>query len=81
MWNGSIWPIARNLSGATIPSQSEPGSDGNKGVLTITQSSSISGASPSDCLMLYPGHSLWEGSYLSAKMQSVYSTVPPADLA
>ena len=28
-----------------------------------------------DCLT-YPGHSLWVGSYPSAEMQSVYSTVP-----
>ena len=35
----------------------------------------------SDCLMLYLGCSLeWGGAYLSAKMQSVYSTAP-ADLA
>ena len=54
----SIWPINRTLSGATIPGQSEPGSDGNKGVLRIPQSSSITGASPSDCLVSYLGHSL-----------------------
>ena len=40
------------------PGKSEPGSDGNEGVLCIPQSSSIPGASPSDCLVLYPGHSL-----------------------
>ena len=27
----SIWPIDRTVSGATTPSQSRPGSDGNKG--------------------------------------------------
>ena len=37
------------------------------------QSFSITGASPSDCLVSYPGHSLRE-SYPSAEMQSVYST-------
>ena len=42
-----------------------------KGVLCITQSSSITEAS-SDCLVSYPGHLLGE-SYLSAEMQSVYS--------
>ena len=43
--------------------------------LRITQSSSITGASPSDCLVSYPGHALgW--SYPSAEMQSVYSTAP-----
>ena len=59
--------------------QSEPGSDGIEGVLHIPQSSSITGASQSDCLMLYPRHSL-EESYPSAEMQLVYSTTP-ADLS
>ena len=58
---------------------SRPGSDGNKGVLSIPLSSSINGASPSDYLVSYPRHSLRE-SYSSAKMQSVYSTAP-ANLA
>ena len=31
----SIWPIDRTLLGATTPGQSEPGSDGNEGVLRI----------------------------------------------
>ena len=56
-----IWPIDRALSGATTLGQCGPGSDGNKGVLHITQSSSITGTSPSDCLMSYPGYPLWEG--------------------
>ena len=58
MSNSSIWPIERILSGATTPSQSGPGSDGNEGVLQIPLSSSITGASTSDCLVSYPGHSL-----------------------
>ena len=33
------------------------------------------GATPSDCLVSYPEHSLGE-LYLSAEMQSVYSTAP-----
>ena len=41
--------------------QSEPGSDGNEGVLCISQSSSITGTSQSNCLASYPGHSLREG--------------------
>ena len=50
------------LSGATTPGQSGSGSDGNEGVLRITQSSSTVGTSPSDCLVSYPGHSLeWGG--------------------
>ena len=32
--------------------------DGNEGVLSIPQSSSITGALPSDCLVSYPGHLL-----------------------
>ena len=47
----SIWPIDRPLSDATIPGLSIPGSDGNKGVLRIPQSSSITGISPSDSLV------------------------------
>ena len=58
MSNHSIWPIDRTLSGATIPSQSGPGSNGNKEVLHVPQSSSITEASPSDCLVSYQGHSL-----------------------
>ena len=62
----SIWPLDRTLSGVTIPGQSEPGSDGNKGVLRIPQSSSHTGALPSVCLVSYLGHSLGE-FYLSAE--------------
>ena len=64
MSNSSIWPIDRTIPDATIPGLSGAGSDGNKYVLAITQSPSITQASPSDCLVSYPGHSLWE-SYLS----------------
>ena len=49
-----------NLSGATTPGQSEPGSNGIEEVLCIHQSSSITEALPSDCLVSYPGHSLGE---------------------
>ena len=54
----SIQPIDRALSVATTPSQSGPGSNGNEGVLCIPQGPSITGTSPSDCLVSYPGHSL-----------------------
>ena len=73
MSNSSIWLIVRNLSDATTPGESGPGSDGNGEVLHISQSASIIEASPSDCLVSYPGHSLGE-SYPSAEIQSVYST-------
>ena len=68
----SIWPIDSAVSDATTPGQSGPGSDGNDGVFCITQSSSITGTSPSDCLVSCTGYS--EESYLSAEVQSVYST-------
>ena len=45
-----------------------------KGYYTFLQSTSITGVSPSDCLVSYPGH-LLEESYLSAEMQSVYFAV------
>ena len=49
MSNSSIWPIDRTLSYAISPGQGKPGSDGNERVLGIPQSSSITGASMSDC--------------------------------
>ena len=51
-------PKIRPLSSATTPGQSGPGSDDNKGVLRISQSSSITGTWLSDCFVSYPGHSL-----------------------
>ena len=60
----SIWPIDRTLSGATTPGLSGPGSDGNEGMLCILQSSSITGTTPSDCLVSYLGHSLGVGVLL-----------------
>ena len=72
----SISPIDRALSGATTPSQSGPGSDGNEGELRIPQSSSIAEISLSDCLVSYMQDNLWRGSYPSAEKQSVYSTAP-----
>ena len=71
----SIWLIDRTLSGATTLGQSRPGIDGNKGVFSIPKNFISTEASPSDCLMSYPGHSFGEGvSYPSAEMQSAYST-------
>ena len=48
-------PLIGFLSGATTSGQSGPGSNGNEEVLCISQSSSITRASLSDCLMSYPG--------------------------
>ena len=47
-------------SGAITLGQSGPGSNGNEGVLFIPQSSRITGASSSDCLMSYQD-TLWWG--------------------
>ena len=57
MSNSSILPIDRTISGATTPGQSGPESDGIIRDTRIPQSSSITGASPSNCLY-YLGHSL-----------------------
>ena len=70
-----IWAIDRTLSGATTLGLSEPGSDGNKGVLRLPQSSSITGTSPSDCLVSYPLVG-WGEFHPPAEKQSVYSTAP-----
>ena len=74
----SIWPTDRTLSDVITLDQNEPGSDGDEEVLYISQRSNITGASPLDCLISYPGH-LLGGCYSSAEMQSVYSSAP-ADL-
>ena len=73
-----MWPIGRTLSGATTPDLSRPGSNYNKGLLYITQSSRITRASQSDCLVSHAGHFLGK-SYPSAEVHSVYST-PRTDL-
>ena len=51
MLNSFIWPIDKTLSSAITLDQSGPGSNGNEGVLCIPQNSSISGTTPSNCLM------------------------------
>ena len=54
MSNSFIWPIDKTLSSATTLGQSGPGNNANEGIFCFPQSSSISEASPSDCLMSYP---------------------------
>ena len=71
--------IHRTKSGVTTLSQSGPGSGGNKGVLSISQNSNITGASTSDHLVSYAGQS-FGGSYLLAGRYLVYFTAP-ADYA
>ena len=74
MSNRSIWPIDGTLTSATSPRQSRPGSNGNERVLRIPQSSSIIGASPSDCHI--QDTRCYGGAYSSAEMPLVYSTAP-----
>ena len=69
----SICPIDRTRAGATNPGQIGAVSDGNEWMFCIPPISSITRASPSDCLLSYTGHSLGE-SFPSAEVQSVYST-------
>ena len=64
--------IDKPLSCATSSRQSGPWSDGNERVLRIPQSSSITGASSSDCLVSYQDNRQ-RGSYPFAEMQLVYS--------
>ena len=61
--------------GNTTPGQSEPGSDGNKGIPLIPQSTSITGSSTSVLFSVISGTLVGE-SYLSSEIQSVYSAVP-----
>ena len=72
----SIWLIDRTLSGATTPGQSGPGSDGNEGAIHIPQSSSITGSSPSDCLVSYSRHSLVGGGLTRRQRSSRYVLQP-----
>ena len=65
--------IDRALSGATISGQSGPGSNGNEGVFCIPQSSSITGTSPSDCLVSYPGNLLGGLAPLQRSNRCTYS--------
>ena len=62
---------------ATTLDQSEPGSNGNEGVLYIPQSSRT-GASPSDVVYCHIQNTCWGvvGSYSSVEIQSAYSIAP-----
>ena len=67
--------LDRTLLGSTTPSQGGPESNGNEGVLRVPQSSSITGASRSDCLVSYLGHMLGESKPFS-EILSMYSATP-----
>ena len=54
------------------------GSNGNEGVLNIPQSSRT-GASPSDCLISYPGH-LFRGGVLPLSRDAVSMFYSPSQL-
>ena len=68
----SIWPTGRTLSGATILGPSYD----NERVLHIPQSSSITGTSPSDCLVSNPGRSLMSLTPLQRISQSTLHPQP-----
>ena len=76
VFNSSIWHIAKSLLDTTTPDQSEPGSDGNKGVLHIPHTLRITGVSPSDCLISYQDTLCGVRSYPFVEVQLVYSTAP-----
>ena len=65
-------PIDMTLSGATTPGQSGHRISDSEEVLYIQRSSSITEASPSDCLVSYQGYPL-RRFYSSVEMQSEYS--------
>ena len=65
--------MGQTQSGAITSGQSPPGSNANKGILRILQTSIVTEASPSECLVSYTGHSLGE-STTSAEIPSAYST-------
>ena len=67
------------LSSATTTGQSGPGIYGNEGVFRIPQRSGITGTSPLDCLVLYPGLSLGK-SYPSIKMSSSLCRAASTDI-
>ena len=41
--SSSTWPVDESLTDTTTPGQSEPGSNGNEGILHITGASSSDG--------------------------------------
>ena len=73
-----IWLVDRTLSDVTSPCQREPGSNGNEEKLCIPESFSITRTSPSNCLVLYPGHSFaWGGGALTPPSRSNRYILPP----
>ena len=77
--NSFIYCNDKTQSGATTPGQSGSGSDGNEGVLHISQRSQT-GASPSGSLETYLGNSLG-GCLTPLQRCSQCILQPPADWA
>ena len=75
--NFTYWPIDKTLSGANTLSQSGLGSNGNKGILHISQNFSITGTSPSDCLVSYPGYSFGGGESLTPLQRCSWCILQP----
>ena len=63
-----------------LQGQSRSGSNGNERVLCIPQSTNITRTSPSDCLVSYPGHSLWGGGVLPLCRGAVSAFYSPSQL-
>ena len=77
----SIWTINRTLLGVTTLGLGGPGSNGNEEVLCILQSLSITGTSPSDCLVSYPGHSFgWGLTPLQRCSQCILQSQPTGQI-
>ena len=72
LFNPQIGPF----SSATTLGQSEPGSNVNKGVLRIPQSSSITGTSSSDCLVSYQDTLCWGLTPLQRSSQCILQPQP-----
>ena len=60
------------LLGATTLGKSRPRSIGSERLLPIPQSSCLTGKSPTDCLVSYPRHALWEVLPLSTDAIGVF---------
>ena len=67
--SNSIWHRDGTLTGTTTTGQGGPASNGNEGAFHIPQNF-ITEASPSDSLVLYPGHK-WFQVFLSNTNTSV----------
>ena len=76
MSNSSIWSIDRTRSGATTPDQSRPGSNGNEGVVCISQKIQHYWSLTIRLFTLIYRTLVEGGSYSSVMIQLVYSTAP-----